>query len=302
MFTTPILVIIFNRPDFSKNIFLALKQLQPARLYVISDGARTLEEEVAVIQSRDIFNTIDWKCEVKYNYSDVNLGLRKRISGGISWAFQNEEELIILEDDCIPNPDFFMFCNELLGRYKGDERIMCINGCNLNPKMSEKFPDAYFFSRYANSWGWATWKRAWNLFDSDLEGLENRYSAKNFTYYLPYRYRSASYWNYKLTEVKNSNINSWAYRWMFTLWINNGLAIVPHSNLIRNIGNDNRSTNTRGRLHYINISTSPLNPDKSWNPRFILANANYDRWLENSIYSKSILTRIMWFLKKIVSW
>ena len=299
MFKIPILVIIFNRPDFAKKIFIVLSQLKPEKLYIISDGPRTLEDEKNILQSRNIFKTITWNCEVKYNYSDINLGLRKIISGGITWAFQNEEKLIILEDDCIPHSDFFQFCEEILTKYQDDTRIMTINGCNLNPYLSQNNSELFFFSKYANSWGWATWKRAWKLFDSELVGLENKNSAKNFAFNLPYRYRSKLYWNYKLNEVKSSKINSWAYRWMFTLWLNNGLAIVPYSNLIQNIGNDKRSTNTKGNLHYLNISTSTLNTNKSKDPTSIIANSYYDRWLEDTIYSKSIIHRLTWVVKKI---
>lgn len=299
MFKTPILIIIFNRPDFAKNTLLTLSQLKPEKLYVISDGPRTLAEEKNVLQSRQIFNTINWDCEVKFNNSDVNQGLLKRISSGITWAFENEEKLIILEDDCVAHLDFFRFCDELLIKYQDDTRIMAINGCNLNPRLNQNYPELFFFTKYANSWGWATWKRAWNLYDSGLTGLDNKIIARNFAYNLPYRFRSSIYWHYKLNEVKSSKINSWAYRWMFTLWLNNGLAIVPHSNLIQNIGNDQRSTNTKGYLHYLNIPTSPLDSNRSKYPDFIISDSRYDRWLEDTIYSKSVIHRLIWATKKV---
>jgi hypothetical protein len=301
MFTTPILVIIFNRPDFAKNIYDSLYLLQPTKLYIVSDGARNEKEKEDVLQSRAVFDKISWDCDVKFNFSEINLGLRQRISGGISWAFENEEKLIILEDDCIPHPDFFKFCEEMLVMYKDDTRIMSINGCNLNPRISDNYSEYYFFSQYANSWGWATWKRAWNLYDSELAGLDNIDVIKNFTFNLPYRYRSDTYWKYMLKKVKRLKIDSWAYRWMFTLWQNKGLAIVPQTNLIQNIGNDRRSTNTRGNLHYINIRTSTINPNKSNNPKHAIANSSYDKWLEDSIYSKSPLNRTIWLFKRLIS-
>lgn len=301
MFTTPILVIIFNRPDFAKNIYESLNQLQPAKLYVVSDGPRSKEEELDIQKSRNIFKAIEWECEVSYNYSDVNLGLRKRISSGITWAFEKEEKLIILEDDCIPHADFFKYCNNLLSKYKDDERIMCINGSNLNPKISENFSETYFFSRYSNSWGWATWKRAWNLFDSELVGLEDKEIYKNFANNLPRKYRSKAYWIFMLSKVKQQKIDSWAYRWMFTLWINNGLAIVPQSNLIQNIGNDYRSTHTKGDLHYINIKTSTLKQNNFEEPELYIPNTCYDNWLEDSIYSKTIVNRILWAANRLLS-
>lgn len=299
MYKTPILAIIFNRPDFTKILYDTIKLLEPAKLYIISDGPRSLKEEEIVMRSREIFNTIEWDCEVKYHYSNVNLGLRICISNGITWAFQHEERLIILEDDCIPHKDFFWFCEELLTKYQDDTRIMAINGCNLNPHISRNNSELYFFSKYANSWGWATWKRAWNLYDGELAGLENANIVMNFAFNLPYRYRTANYWNYKLDAVKKEKINSWAYRWTFTLWINNGLAIVPSSNLIQNIGNDQRSTNTKGHFHYLNIRTTPINKNKLKEPNFIVANSFYDKWLEDNIYSKSIINRLFWATKKI---
>jgi len=298
MNTTPILVIIFNRPDFAQRIYDVLNELKPTKLYIISDGGRNEKEKKEVKLSREIFNTINWNCQVFYNYSDENLGLRNRISGGISWAFESEDKLIILEDDCIPHLDFFKFCSELLVKYKDDERIMTLNGCNMNSSISEESKESYFFSKYTNSWGWATWKRAWALYDSNLEGLDNFNLFKRALYNLPFRFRSTIYWKYKLNEVKQSRINSWAFRWMFSLWINNGLAIVPKTNLIQNIGNDERSSNTKGNLHFINIKTASLNIKKMNHPKNILANLKYDQWLENFIYSKSIKYRLIWLFKK----
>ena len=299
MIETPVLIIIFNRPDFSKKAFENLQKVKPKKLYIISDGARSEKEKSEVLQCREIFANIDWECQVKRDYSDVNLGLRERIAGGISWVFQSEEELIILEDDCIPNEDFFSFCQQMLERYKEDKRIMTINGCNLNPLLTTELKESYFFSKYANSWGWATWKRAWVMFDKGLEGLDDPFVLKNFTINHPSRKRSLIYWKYKLNEVKSQKINSWAYRWMFSLWENSGLAIVPRTNLIKNVGNDERSSNTKGKLHYINIETSTLDTDYIVHPKHVLSNFCYDKWVEDSIYSKSIRHRMIWLVKKL---
>ncbi|MCW0483179.1 glycosyltransferase family 2 protein [Gaoshiqia sediminis] len=295
----PILIIVFNRPDFALKLFEALAKLKPEKLYVISDGPRNEREAIDVEKSRLIFNNVDWNCQIKYDYSSVNIGLRQRITSGIDWVFQSEETLIILEDDCIPQPDFFKFCSSMLDRYADDNRIMAINGCNLNPRLSKTFPNSYFFSKYANSWGWATWKRAWDLFDRDLSGFDDKDTFKNFTYNFPYRTRSSLYWHYKMGVVKESKINSWAYRWMFSLWIQNGLAVVPKFNLIQNIGDDERSTNTKGNLHFLKIESSPIIEDELSHPNFIHANLTYDKWLEDSIYSKSLKYRLLWMIKKL---
>jgi len=276
-FTTPILIIIFNRPDFALKLYSIIEKLQPHKLYVISDGARNQQEKILVDQSRNIFAKTNWNCEVEYNYSDVNFGLRKRISEGISWVFGFEEKLIILEDDCIPNLDFFRFCDELLIKYKHDTRIMTINGCNLNSNISKEFSESYFFTKYANSWGWATWKRAWNLYDKDLIGLKRKDLTSFFLNLFESGLRPAYYWKYKLNKVKKNEINSWAFRWMFTLWINNGLAIVPQTNLIQNIGNDKRGTNTKGNFHFLDIATESMKKKQMEHPVIMQANYKYDK-------------------------
>ncbi len=296
---TAILVFIYNRPDFTIQIFKQLEKLKPAKLYIASDGAKNEKERTIIEESRSIFNTISWECDAKYNYSDRNIGLRKRIVSGIDWAFKEEEQLIILEDDCLPHPDFFPFCEAMLGKYKENERIMTINGCNLNPSISLNNKETYFYSRYANSWGWATWRSAWQHFDSELSGLKNPEMNSILKSHFTSPIRTTLYWKYKLNEVRSNRINSWAFRWMFTLFVNKALAIVPRNNLIRNIGSDSRSTNTKGKLHFMNIPMSGINVTDIVDPADVYPDNIYDSWVENSIYSKSFKFRLNWIIRKI---
>ena len=298
---TALLLIIFNRPDLTLKLYEQLKTQKPNRIYIISDGGRNDKERLIIEKSRMIFNNIDWDCEVKTNYSDYNLGLRKRIVSGIDWAFENEEKLIIIEDDCIPHPDFIPFCEEMLNKYKEHKEIMTINGCNLNHSLSRNNKETYFFSRYANSWGWATWKDAWDIFDRDLVGLKNTQLNNILKSHFTAPLRATLYWRYKLNEVEKNRINSWAFRWMFTLFNKKAYAIVPRTNLISNIGNDERSTNTKGKLHYINLPTESLKSKKITDPKQITPNDHYDRWVEDSIYSKSFKYRFTWIIQKISS-
>jgi hypothetical protein len=297
---TALLLIIFNRPDLTLKLYEQLKALKPSKLYIISDGGRNDKECLIIEQSRMIFNNIEWKCKVKRNYSTNNMGLRKRIVSGIDWAFESEEKLIILEDDCIPHPDFIPFCEAMLEKYRDNKKIMTINGCNLNQSLTCKNRESHFFSRYANSWGWATWKEAWSRYDKDLDGLKNPTINKLLKSHLTAPIRATLYWRYKLNEVKSNRINSWAFRWMFTLFENKALAIVPRTNLITNIGNDERSTNTKGKLHYINLPTSSINKLESIDPENTTPNNTYDKWVEDSIYSKSLTYRLNWIIQKIL--
>lgn len=294
-----ILIIIFNRPDFSALLLKQLEILKPTKLYIVSDGARDEQEKIIVEESRMIFNTIGWKCDIKYNYATYNMGLKNRIISGIDWVFENEEQLIILEDDCIPHPDFFPFCETMLAKYKNDENVMCINGCNLNQILTINNNASYFFSRYANSWGWATWRDSWNKFDRDLKGLHDTDINTKFKRVLPSGLRARLYWKYIFSKVQSSHINSWAFRWMFTLFENNAFAIVPKINLISNKGADSRSTNTRGKLHFINLPTGKLLTSEIIDPTNLETDSIYDSWIENTIYSKSLKYRLLWIIKKL---
>lgn len=297
---TAILVFIYNRPDFAVQLYKNIENYKPGKLYIASDGPKNKQDLAVIEESRSIFNTISWNCDVKYNYSDRNMGLRNRIVSGIDWAFTEEEQLIILEDDCLPHPDFFPFCDAMLVKYRDNDRIMSINGCNLNPSISLNNKETYLFTRYANSWGWATWRTAWHKFDSELSGLNNPELNSILKSHLTSPLRSTFYWRYKLNEVVSDRIKSWAFRWMFTLFTHKALAIVPRNNLIQNIGSDSRSTNTRGKLHFMNIPISGIDSSNIVYPDEIDPDNQYDSWVENSIYSKSFKYRISWILRKFL--
>lgn len=296
---TAILVVIFNRPDFSFLLYKQLESLKPSKLYIVSDGARNEPEKLIVEESRSIFNSISWECDVKYNYAAENIGLKNRIISGIDWAFESEDQLIILEDDCIPHPDFFPFCEAMLTKYKNVEKVMSINGCNLYQTIPINNSESYIFSRYANSWGWATWRDSWKRLDRNLAGLDDPEINAKFDLVLPSGLRARLYWKYIFKQVRAEHIKSWAFRWIFTLFMNNSLAIVPRTNLISNIGIDSRSTNTRGELHFINLETAGLLSSEIIDPTCLEADYNYDKWVEDTIYSKSVKYRFIWLLKKI---
>ena len=168
-FETPIVIIVFNRPQLTRSIFAQIRNLKPKNLFIVSDGARASVngEKEKVIEVRKIFERIDWNCNVKKNYSDINLGGKKRISSGLSWVFSLVSEAIILEDDCLPALSFFKFCEDMLEKYRDDHRIGMVSGNNYWPveKISN---DSYGFTKYMLTWGWATWSDRWNSFDYEI--------------------------------------------------------------------------------------------------------------------------------------
>lgn len=167
---TPVLLIIFNRAHTTQQVFDRIRQVKPKKLYVAADGPRphvgTDAERCA--ETRRIVEQVDWDCEVKTLFQEQNLGCGVAPSRSISWLFEHEEYGIILEDDCIPSRSFFWFCQELLEKYKYDTRVMHISGNNYLDGWRRDSDYSYYFSDKVNSWGWATWRRAWQLYDFHL--------------------------------------------------------------------------------------------------------------------------------------
>ena len=159
--TPAVLFIIFNRPETTQRVFDAIRLAKPTRLYIAADGPRenkTGEKELCE-QARKIAQNVDWDCEVKTLFQKENLGCGKAVSHAISWFFENEDMGIILEDDCLPHQSFFKYCEELLEKYKNNDRIGIISGNNFQKKRKiGSF--SYYFSDIVNIWGWATWARS----------------------------------------------------------------------------------------------------------------------------------------------
>ena len=166
--TTPVLFLVFNRPDTTEKVFEAIRQAKPQKLFVAADGPRgnRLGEKEKCEQVRKIATTVDWDCEVKTLFREKNLGCKFAVSSAIDWFFKNVEEGIVLEDDCLPSQSFFWFCQELLERYRNDERVMLIGGNNRGVDFLKNH--SYFFSKYVQIWGWATWRRSWEKYDSKI--------------------------------------------------------------------------------------------------------------------------------------
>ncbi|MEG5067185.1 putative capsular polysaccharide synthesis family protein [Microcoleus sp. B3-A4] len=233
-FTTPIVLIIFKRPHTTKQVFEVIQTLQPCQLFVIADGPNPEHpgEIEKCAATRAIIDRLDWKCEVYKNYSDINLGCKKRISSGLDWVFSQVEEAIILEDDCIPQLSFFQFCQELLERYRHNERVFQITGENTHGYRCSD--SSYYFSAYSFYWGWATWKRAWKYFDGSLKQWQQVRESQWLQDYLG-DYPSAQYWA-EIFDLTYNGFNSWGWAWTFTCFVNQGLCAVPNQNLISNVG------------------------------------------------------------------
>lgn len=235
MLKTPVLFLIFNRPEETARVFKEIKKQRPKYLYVAADGPREHKagEKELCEQTRAIIEQVDWDCEVKTLFREENLGCKQAVSQGITWFFDNVEEGIILEDDCLPSNSFFRFCEVNLEKYRHDTRIMHISG--ENPLDASFNSESYFFSKIPHIWGWASWRRAWSLYDAELQNFD--YFIQNNLIQNVFEQKEAQlYWNKIFTRVKNGEINTWDYQWTYALFVNNGLSIVPNKNMVSNIG------------------------------------------------------------------
>jgi hypothetical protein len=298
---SPILIIIFNRPDFVKKLIDILREVQPKKIYVVADGPREDNEfdKDKCKNAREQINNIDWECDVKKKYSDNNLGCGFNPSLGISWAFEDSDELIILEDDCMPSIDFFKYCDELLLRYKNKDEIMMISGNNHTLGKFD-FNYSYDYSHHTQTYGWATWSRAWKKYDFNiskwpqvrgLNWLEDKTGSKN----------AAKYW-YKIFEMsyKKELISAWDYQWTFCCWFNEGINIIPKENLVSNVGFSESGTHEVDPGHPIaNVPIRSLAFPLIHNPKF-QNNLKLNKVIQRIIYTPPIYKRIIMKLLRMI--
>ena len=250
-FDKPILIIVYNRPGLTRQVLQAIKKVKPNRLYVCADGPKP-DNDIDLANCtavRNIFESIPWPCEVKRLFHPRNLGVALSPRKGLSWFFQEEEEGIILEDDCVPGLDFFPFCEQLLEKYRNNSKIFTINGGNLGYK--NESGDSYTFSRFMNMTGWATWRRTAQSIDYDLKGWQQT-KRPYLSLYKMLRNDNTDidinwwrYWKYRFDRtIAHNNVRWWDYHWIFNQLYNKQYSIVPAMNLVTNIGFGDQASNT----------------------------------------------------------
>jgi hypothetical protein len=255
--TAPVLFLVFNRPDLTARVFERIRAARPSQLFIAADGPRSdhaLEVELCE-EVRLVATSVDWPCSVKTLFQFQNLGVKEAPIVGINWFFKHVESGIILEDDCLPSASFFPFCSTLLRRYAEHTQIMSISGGNyLEGKAFP--PESYYFSIYPHTWGWATWRRAWQLYDGALEGWRSKTDKRSWLKDRVASQTEADFWLAGFNGIVDGTIRAWDYQWVYSCWHHNGLAIVPRRNLISNIGFESRATNTRNESdRWSNVQT-----------------------------------------------
>jgi hypothetical protein len=269
---SPVLFLVFNRPDTTRRVFQQIKAAKPVRLYISGDGPRPEKPSDLLLctEVRNIVSDIDWDCSVHSMFNDENKGCKLAVSSAIEWFFSQEEEGIILEDDCLPAPSFFYFCDQLLEKYRSDNRIFSITGSNAQNGQI-RGSASYYFSQLSNIWGWASWRRIWKLYDRDL----NRYSEESANHFLKNNFQDpllTDFWLDIFKRLKKKEIDTWDQQFQLMTFFENGLCITPNVNLISNIGFGGDATHTFSPQEYsANKSTgeisdiqhpSEMSPDK----------------------------------------
>ena len=290
---TAVLFIVFNRPEITETVFEAIRTARPPRLYVAADGARgNRQGEVARCErTRQLIDRVDWPCEVHTLFRSHNLGCRKAVSSAIDWFFETEERGIILEDDCLPAPSFFWYCEELLERYATDERIGQISGTAFcTGDLLGDIRADYIYSRHFSIWGWATWRRVWKTYAPALSLWPTfpRDRMLPGTYPDPHERHMRTRNN---DSIATGEIDAWSFQWVFANASQSRLAAVPRHNLVVNIGFGEDATHTTFRNPVAPVVAGELTlPTKA--PAFVHPDHVYDSALSKRLYPGQILAKI----------
>ena len=299
---TPVTLIIFNRPNQTEKVFEVIRQAKPPKLLVIADGPRADRpgEEEKCAAARAIIERVDWDCEVFKDYSDTNLGCDPRIIKGLNWVFDTVEESIILEDDCVPHPTFFPYCEELLERYRHDQRIMNVSGQNV--LFGRKRTDySYYFSRFTLCWGWASWRRSWQYFDADVK-LWPEVRDGNFIKDILEDPYAVKVWVRTVQLLYDGHLTGWDFKWMFNCCLQNGFCIIPNGNLVTNIGHDADATHTNDEKSPYNKMATEAMMLPLKHPPFVVRDLQADKFTQRTLfdYDPNLFKRATRKIKKIL--
>ena len=279
---------LYRRPDTSARVLDAIREARPSRLLVVANAPREdVEGEAEVCEkTRALVETVDWDCELSTDFATEHLPQTERIESGIDWVFEQCEEAILLEDDCVPDPTFFRFCDELLDRYRGQERVMSISGNNFQ-FFTPASEDSYYFSRYPHIWGWATWRRAWSQHDRAMSTWPELRDGHWLTEFFDDA-GDISFWSH-VFETTYRDRDAWDRAWLFSCWVRGGLHAIPNANLVSNIGFRDDATNTtplQGLL-LADLPTEPMSFPLR-HPHEVRRNEGADTYTDRLLYGGNV--------------
>lgn len=289
--TTPVVLCIFSRLDTTALVFEKIREAKPEKLYIISDAQRPDRpgEEEKVRKVRDyVEGNIDWPCEVHKNYADSNMGCGRRIPSGLTWVFEQEEEAIILEDDCVPDVTFFRYCQEMLEYYRDNDDIFIISGNNPIAHLIGTEYD-YTFTKIPFCWGWATWARTWKKYDFDIKTWPGK--KRDPVWRRDYPLRARLFIGAELDELYDHKYDAWDYQLLYAVAVNEGLCVVPAGNHVFNAGFGTDSSHTASKPEWLSNEAVPVGfPIK--HPPKIKRDAEFDRLYLSYEYKSGFIVHI----------
>jgi FkbM family methyltransferase len=286
---SPVALFIFRRPETTACVLDAIRLARPSRLLVVADGPRPdrPDDAAACAATRALIDAVDWPCEVRREFAIANMGCRRRVASGLAWVFSQVPEAIILEDDCVPDETFFPFCDELLERYRDDPRVAQISGAN-NQKGRRRGTHSYFFSRYNNVWGWASWRRVFDLYDVEMRRWPELRDSNWLARVLDDR-RLVHYWTQVFQETYEGRVDTWDYQWVYSTWLHGMVSVVPNRNIVRNIGFGSDASHTPAHDPFANDPLESMSFPLD-HPSSIARNPRADRFTERFEFTEPWLT------------
>jgi hypothetical protein len=277
----PILILVYNRSLETRILINALRKIKPKRIFISSDGpTKKLLDIKKNNKVKKIIKKINWTKNIQLNYMKKNYGCKESVSRGISWFFNQVKMGIILEDDCIPNKDFFLFTEKMLIKYKNNKKIYVVSGNNFL-KNKIQVNDSYYFSKYNHCWGWASWSRAWKNYDKNLSKWNNFKNTKYWKYKFDVKHEKI-YWEKIFNLCYKKKIDSWAYPWLYSIWKKRGFCILPKVNLVKNIGFNINASHTFSHKKFF-FPTKKLRQQIT-HPKIIKINSLADKFVFNNFF------------------
>ena len=297
--TSPVLFLIFNRPETTQQVFSASRKAKPPRLYVAADGPRSdyPNEDEKCEHSRKIAKNVDWDCEVKTLFRDQNIGCRLAVGQAIYWFFEQEPEGIILEDDCLPSQSFFWFCQEMLEYFRNDKAVGVICGFYSN-ELEYKPSASFFFSRYLRVWGWAGWRRSNEGYDSNINLLIEKQNTWKKDIFSRTDIFLKRYWQDMFEEVGSGKIDTWDIQLQYLLWQKKQQVIVSSKNLVQNIGWA-QGAHPLTKDHNHELATSEINFPLT-GPEMRERDTRADQVIEKISYQITIFSFLKKLLRKMI--
>ncbi len=295
--STAVVFVVYNRPQLTKLTFEVIKKQKPKKLFIIYDGPKNnLLDRNKCKEVINIVSKINWPCKVYRNFSNKNLGCKKRIITGLNWVFSKVNEAIIIEDDCLVNKSFFKFCYKLLNKYKYNQKVFMITGTNLLENYSPK--GDYFYSNYGIIWGWATWKRSWKKYKYKRY-FWKRYRNKIDWNFLGFKKFTINHWINMFNKVYFKNYNTWDYQLWASMWSTKSYAVVPKLNMVTNLGFNSEATHTKYESDKKKMKKNYFHNVKNYNEHI-----SHDIFYEDKIIKKYYLlnSRYINLKKKIINY